>query len=66
LGVAFAYDFRDPALREQALRHRSTGARNNERLEFLGDALVGLFAAESMPAFRMRTKANSRAGAHAW
>jgi ribonuclease-3 len=46
LGVAFAYDFRDPALREQALRHRSTGARNNERLEFLGDALVGLFAAE--------------------
>jgi ribonuclease-3 len=46
LGAAFAYRFRDPALRELALRHRSTGARNNERLEFLGDALVGLFAAE--------------------
>lgn len=46
MGAAFAYSFRDPALREQALRHRSTGARNNERLEFLGDALVGLFAAE--------------------
>jgi ribonuclease-3 len=46
LGATFAYKFRDPALREQALRHRSTGARNNERLEFLGDALVGLFAAE--------------------
>lgn len=46
MGVVFDYGFRDPALREQALRHRSTGARNNERLEFLGDALVGLFAAE--------------------
>ncbi|MBS0556986.1 MAG: ribonuclease III [Proteobacteria bacterium] len=46
LGAAFAYSFRDPALRELALSHRSTGARNNERLEFLGDALVGLFAAE--------------------
>ncbi|MDE1885186.1 MAG: ribonuclease III [Xanthomonadaceae bacterium] len=46
LGAAFAYAFRDPALRELALRHRSTGAHNNERLEFLGDALVGLFAAE--------------------
>ena len=46
MGAAFAYSFRDPALREQALRHRSTGAHNNERLEFLGDALVGLFAAE--------------------
>ena len=46
MGAAFAYRFRDPALRELALRHRSTGARNNERLEFLGDALVGLFAAE--------------------
>lgn len=46
MGATFAYSFRDPALRELALRHRSTGARNNERLEFLGDALVGLFAAE--------------------
>ncbi|MBS0569255.1 MAG: ribonuclease III [Proteobacteria bacterium] len=44
--TAFTHRFRDPALRELALRHRSTGARNNERLEFLGDALVGLFAAE--------------------
>ncbi|MGH8042737.1 MAG: ribonuclease III [Rudaea sp.] len=44
--TAFAYAFRDPALRELALRHRSVGAHNNERLEFLGDALVDLFAAE--------------------
>ena len=46
MGITFDYDFRNPALREQALRHRSTGAHNNERLEFLGDALVGLFVAE--------------------
>lgn len=46
MGAAFAYVFRNPALRELALRHRSAGAPNNERLEFLGDALVGLFAAE--------------------
>ncbi|HZP64760.1 MAG TPA: ribonuclease III [Rudaea sp.] len=41
-----AYDFRDPALRELALSHRSIGARNNERLEFLGDALVNMLVAE--------------------
>lgn len=40
--------FRDPGLREQALTHRSAGAPHNERLEFLGDALVNLFAAEAL------------------
>lgn len=35
------YRFRDPALLEQALTHRSADRRrNNERLEFLGDALL--------------------------
>lgn len=43
---ALAYVFRDAALRERALSHRSVGARNNERLEFFGDALVNLFVAE--------------------
>ncbi|MBJ6979564.1 MULTISPECIES: ribonuclease III [unclassified Luteimonas] len=38
--------FRDPALLAQALTHRSAGAPHNERLEFLGDALVGLIVAE--------------------
>lgn len=40
--------FRDPALLAQALTHRSAGAPHNERLEFLGDALVGLFVAEAL------------------
>lgn len=31
---------------DQALTHRSAGRRNNERLEFLGDALVNLIIAE--------------------
>jgi ribonuclease-3 len=46
LATAFGYVFRDPALRELALSHRSVGARNNERLEFFGDALVNLLVAE--------------------
>lgn len=41
-----AHSFRDPALLAQALRHRSAGTPHNERLEFLGDALVNLFIAE--------------------
>ncbi|HEY4529180.1 MAG TPA: ribonuclease III [Luteimonas sp.] len=40
--------FRDPALLAQALTHRSAGAPHNERLEFLGDALVGLVVAEAL------------------
>ena len=30
----------------QALTHRSAGAHNNERLEYLGDSLLGFFIAE--------------------
>ena len=37
-----------PALLQQALRHRSAGAPHNERLEFLGDSLVNLIVAESL------------------
>jgi ribonuclease-3 len=33
---------------EQALTHRSAGACNNERLEFLGDALLGFVIAEAL------------------
>ena len=40
------YQFRDLELRQRALSHRSVGARNNERLEFLGDGLVNFFVAE--------------------
>jgi len=42
----FGHRFRSPNLLQQALRHRSAGLPNNERLEFLGDALVNLIVAE--------------------
>ncbi|MEO6967710.1 MAG: ribonuclease III [Rhodanobacteraceae bacterium] len=38
--------FRDTQLLRLALTHRSAGRPNNERLEFLGDALVNLVVAE--------------------
>lgn len=40
--------FRDPDLLTQALTHRSAGAPHNERLEFLGDAVLGALVAESL------------------
>ena len=42
------YRFRDPTLAELALTHRSVGRPNNERLEFLGDALLGAIVAEML------------------
>ncbi len=36
------YQFVSPALLELALTHRSAGGNNNERLEFLGDAILGM------------------------
>jgi ribonuclease-3 len=40
--------FRDPSLLERALTHRSAAPQHNERLEFLGDALLGAVVAEAM------------------
>lgn len=40
--------FRDAALLEQALTHRSHGARHNERLEFLGDAVLNFVVASML------------------
>src|SRR5690606_18306789 len=40
--------FSTPALLAQALTHRSAGAPHNERLEFLGDAVLGLIVAEAL------------------
>jgi len=37
--------FGNPALLEQALTHRSHGARHNERLEFLGDSVLNFVVA---------------------
>ena len=42
--------FRDPELLRRALTHRSAGGPNNERLEFLGDALVNLLIADVLHA----------------
>jgi ribonuclease-3 len=44
----FGHPFRDPDLLRRALRHRSAGPVHNERLEFLGDALVNLIVAEAL------------------
>jgi ribonuclease-3 len=44
--VKLDYRFRDPELVALALTHRSVGRPNNERLEFLGDALVNMLVAE--------------------
>ena len=40
------FHWRDPALLDAALRHRSAGGGHNERLEFLGDALLSFVVAE--------------------
>ena len=43
-----AYQFKDAALAEQALTHRSANRLNNERLEFLGDSVLGFLIAEEL------------------
>ena len=42
------YQFHDPDLVQRALTHRSAGSPNNERLEFLGDAILGCVVAEAL------------------
>jgi len=44
LGLAFA----QPQLFTMALSHRSVGAQNNERLEYLGDSVLGFVIAEKL------------------
>lgn len=44
----FGHQFQNPGLLRQALRHRSAGVPHNERMEFLGDALVNLIVAEAL------------------
>ncbi len=41
-----SHRFKDKALLKLALSHRSTGKINNERLEFLGDSILGFIIAE--------------------
>lgn len=40
--------FNDPQLFAMALTHRSVGAQNNERLEFLGDSILGFVIAQQL------------------
>lgn len=40
------YQFQDDTLLRRALTHRSKGSDNNERLEFLGDSILGFIVAE--------------------
>jgi len=46
LQATLGYEFAQLNYLRQALTHRSAGARNNERLEFLGDAILGFEVAE--------------------
>jgi len=46
LNTFVTYQFSEPGLLETALTHRSASARHNERLEFLGDALLGFIIAD--------------------
>jgi ribonuclease III len=41
------YEFRDAQLLTQALTHRSTPGPNNERLEYLGDAVLDVVVSEA-------------------
>lgn len=54
--MKLAYRFNDPALVQLALTHRSVGRPNNERLEFLGDALLGAIIAELL--YEVHPKSN--------
>ena len=42
------HDFARPDLLAQALTHRSHGARHNERLEFVGDAVLNCVVAQAL------------------
>jgi ribonuclease III len=48
LNERLAYQPRDPQLFIAALTHRSASGPNNERLEFLGDAVLNLVVARSL------------------
>jgi len=52
LFMRLGYEFSDSELARVALTHRSAGGFNNERLEFLGDAMLDLVIAEYLFQFR--------------
>lgn len=48
LSKNLGYNFNDLNLLKTALSHRSIGKNNNERLEFLGDSVIGYVIAEEL------------------
>jgi len=46
LSKEIGHQFKDPSLLKQALTHRSAKGSHNERLEFLGDSILGFVIAE--------------------
>ncbi|MEX2122535.1 MAG: ribonuclease III [Woeseia sp.] len=50
------YEFRDEELLRQALTHRSAPGSNNERLEYLGDAVLDVVVSEAT--FKLRPDAS--------
>ncbi|TKB55310.1 ribonuclease III [Ferrimonas aestuarii] len=48
LQKSLGYQFQRLELLEQALTHRSANSRHNERLEYLGDAVLGVVIAEDL------------------
>jgi len=48
LSERIGHRFSDTALLKQALTHRSAGSPHNERLEFLGDAVLSFLIAEAL------------------
>jgi ribonuclease-3 len=46
LQTQLGHRFKDITLLKRALQHRSCGAENNERMEFLGDAVLNYITAE--------------------
>lgn len=60
-GVIFGYQFKNPALLDEALttpscKMENPSVKDNQRLEFLGDAVLGLLAADYLYAERRNLK----------
>ena len=73
LGSSLGYTFRDPALLQSALIHTSyvnerpgRGLESNERLEFLGDAVLGVVAAHCLYELRPESAEGELTVLRAW
>ncbi len=72
-GLSLGYTFRDPALLQSALIHTSyvnerpgRGLESNERLEFLGDAVLGVVAAHCLYELRPESAEGELTVLRAW